>query len=66
MLRQMKRKPGDPMAKKKEFTPELQRHVQHAGHDWRYFELIQEYKYHIIARNIQTKETILVRKVRGL
>ena len=54
------------MAKKKEFTPELQRHMQYAGYDWRYFELIQDYQHHIIARNIQTKETIIVRKLQGI
>ena len=54
------------MAKRKVFTPELQKHMQYAGYDWRYFELIQECKYHIIARNIQTKETIIVRKAQGI
>lgn len=51
------------MAKKKVFTPELQKHMQHAGYDWRYFEIVNEQTMYVLVRNKQTKEIITVRKV---
>lgn len=50
------------MAKKKEFTPEQQRHMRAAGHDWRYFELINDQTRAMLVQDKRTGMISLVRK----
>lgn len=50
------------MAKKKEFTPELQRHMRSADMDYRYFELVNDFTQSMLVKDKRTGQVVLVRK----